>query len=74
MSGASASSPSFMIAPLPNCFSIWLIARSIARSRLLTSVAAMLPLPLPRENVFKPNRTRLYPFARRPYTKNQGCE
>src|SRR5262249_44012351 len=44
MSWARASSPSFMIAPLPNCFSIWLTARSIARSRF-TSMAMSYALP-----------------------------
>src|SRR5262245_52095086 len=43
---ASASSPSFMIAPLPNCFSIWLTARSIARSRF-TSIPMSRPPPHP---------------------------
>src|SRR2546422_3408196 len=46
-SWASASSPSFMMAPLPNCFSIWLTARSIARSRF-TSMPMSHPPPAPR--------------------------
>src|SRR2546422_2163039 len=44
MSWESAASPSFMMAPLPNCFSIWLTARSIARSRF-TSMAMTRPPP-----------------------------
>src|SRR5438552_2968321 len=47
MSWERASSPSFMIAPLPNCFSIWLTARSIARSRF-TSMLMCRPPPAPR--------------------------
>src|SRR5947199_890047 len=44
MSPARAASPSRMIAPLPNCFSIWLSARSIARSRF-TSMLMWRPPP-----------------------------
>src|SRR4029453_9940450 len=43
---ASVSSRSFMIAPLPNCFSIWLTARSMARSRF-TSIPMSRPPPHP---------------------------
>src|SRR5262245_2967931 len=35
-----------MIAPLPNCFSIWLTARSMARSRF-TSIPMSRPPPHP---------------------------
>src|SRR5947208_61684 len=62
---ASASSPSFMMAPLPNCFSIWLTARSIARSRF-TSMLMSHPPPHealgPRAPIFR--RRPLYPGAR----------
>src|SRR5580658_7443473 len=47
MTGTSATiacSPSFMIEPLPNCFSIWLSARSSAL--LLISIAIAIPAPL----------------------------
>src|SRR5262245_56904762 len=44
MSATCAPSPSFMMAPLPNCFSIWLNARSIARSRF-TSMPMSRPSP-----------------------------
>src|SRR5262245_15950703 len=40
-------SPSFMIAPLPNCLSIWLTARSIAFSRF-TSIFRLLQKPVVR--------------------------
>src|SRR5438552_10343747 len=64
---ASAASPSRMMAPLPNCFSIWLRARSIARSRF-TSMAMSHPpphaAPGPRGPRFPETRT-LYPGAGR---------
>ena len=41
MSLIKPPSPSFMIDPLPNCFSIWLTARSIAFCRF-TSMASLL--------------------------------
>src|SRR5499426_4626453 len=37
-------SPSFMIAPLPNCLSIWLTARSIALSRFASIFTLLNPV------------------------------
>src|SRR5215468_3233429 len=39
-------SPSFMIAPLPNCLSIWLTARSIALSRFASIFYLLNPVVL----------------------------
>src|SRR6266849_7777427 len=61
----SASSPSFMMAPLPNCFSIWLTARSIARSRFTSMLMSHLPphdAPAPGPSF--PETDLLYPGAR----------
>src|SRR5207249_4481510 len=63
---ASASSPSFMMAPLPNCFSIWLTARSIARSRFTSMLMSHPPpheAPGPPGPNF-PETDPLYPGAR----------
>src|SRR5437016_4734695 len=63
---ASASSPSFMMAPLPNCFSIWLTARSIARSRFTSMLISHPPpheAPAPPGPSF-PETDPLYPGAR----------
>src|SRR5439155_159957 len=68
MSWESASSPSFMIAPFPNCFSIWLTARSIARSRftsmpMVTPSPARVATPRPRRPIFRDGGTLLRPTA-----------
>src|SRR5207249_1848222 len=57
---ARAPSPSFMMAPLPNGVSIWLTARSIARSRFTSMLMSHPPpheAPAPRAPVF---RRRIY--------------